>query len=139
MVSKRHLIYRFYCVFWRLSVKKEINSVGKFTQERPLEIQCEWRKLLNCLHWPLWLEYVTVFLQYPLFEFPTPITSKFQNFEKQRCFTKCHFGLQHINFFMCSLQLSCQPATWYNIKRFLVATTLTFTWCCLSATSCMPL
>ena len=51
-VSKIHLFYHLYCAFWRLAVKKENNSDGKFTQEWPLEIQCEWRKLLNCLNWP---------------------------------------------------------------------------------------
>ena len=27
-----------YCAFWRLSVKKENNSGGKFIEERPLQI-----------------------------------------------------------------------------------------------------
>ena len=30
--------YNLYCVFWRLFVKKENDSGGKFSQERPLEI-----------------------------------------------------------------------------------------------------
>ena len=34
------------------TVKKENNSSGKFIQERPLEIQCEWSKLLNCFNGP---------------------------------------------------------------------------------------
>ena len=33
-----HLFYRLYCVFWRSFVKKENNSGGKFSQERPLKI-----------------------------------------------------------------------------------------------------
>ena len=41
-VRKIHLFYRLYCIFWRLSVEKENDSGGKFSQEQPLEIQWEW-------------------------------------------------------------------------------------------------
>ena len=37
-VSKKHLCYCLYCVFWRLSVKRENNFGGKSSQKRPLEI-----------------------------------------------------------------------------------------------------
>ena len=40
------------CILATIYQKRKTILMVNFSQERPLEVQCQWRKLLNCLNWP---------------------------------------------------------------------------------------